>query len=174
MSVNKGLTRIDDAIIPDELVRLSQIGGGGAGLTVARVVKKTDETITSDTTLQDDDELKFTPEINKQYFGMIITWIDAVDNGGMKHAFSIPTGATIEWMASGALWRAYSQLQNEADGTIAIGTSNVPGKKNAATYFKLKMGSTAGDVIYQWAQNTSNATSTTIEAGSLLLIWEEV
>lgn len=29
MSVNKGLTRIDDAVIPDELVRFSQLGGGG-------------------------------------------------------------------------------------------------------------------------------------------------
>jgi len=33
MSVNKGLTRIDDAVIPDELVRFSQLGGGGEVIT---------------------------------------------------------------------------------------------------------------------------------------------
>ena len=38
---------------------------------------------------------------------------------------------------------------------------------------KLSMSTTAGDVNLQWAQNTSSATPTTMEAGAFLIVWEE-
>jgi hypothetical protein len=59
-------------------------------------------------------------------------------------------------------------------GTVALGTAEAFGTNGTTTLmaaelsFTLVTSSTAGNLQLQWAQNTSNATATTVKAGSVL------
>jgi len=147
-------------------------GGGGTGQTFARVVKKADEAIQFSTTLHDDDELVVALSANKTYFGMIVVYINSGTTPNFKHAFSIPALAGGEWMADLGLWR--EAAQNLANITIAINHLTDGGNQSMANYFRIVMGATAGNLQYQWAQQTSNGSDTKVLEGSTLIIWEEL
>jgi len=168
----KGQTRTTDAIIPDELVRLSQVSAGG--LTFAKVVKPIDQSIANQTTPQDDNHLKFTPVINEEFFIMLFIYFNAPTTPDIKTVMSIPTGATMEDMFGNGLFRNTTTSQSLTDATIAkINISSAGINKTWASYYKLAMGATIGDCVFQWAQNISDAAPTIVLKGSMILVWEE-
>lgn len=144
--------------------------GGGSSKTFAKVVKTSDETVNSSVTLQDDDVLKFTPTINKTYSVMIMLWVNSTAVADFKYALSIPTGATS------------NRLNGVYDSRTAIGqedwtsadTWNFGGADGGQiVYGKLIMGTTAGDLTVQWAQNFLEVSDTKVLKGSMILAWEE-
>lgn len=143
----------------------------GGGLTFAKVVKSTDEIVNNSSTLQDDDELLFTPSINKVYHGRLVIFNDGGSTPDIKFAFTIPTGATIEWGGLNSLFRVANALS--ADGTTAITAAS----QNATAFwwqeFVLVMSSTSGAVTLQWAQALATSSDTTVKAGSYLVVYEE-
>jgi hypothetical protein len=150
--------------------------GGGGGLTFAKVVKSVDETINNTNTMQDDDELKVTLTANKVYFGMLFLYQTSAQAADSKYVFTVPTGATGLWMSLNQTWR-----QNVGTSTRGI-TVSVDTDGNAsggdpitdcATFFRVLMGSTAGDLQLQWAQKTAHASNAIMHKGSTLLVWEE-
>ncbi len=145
---------------------------GGSGLTFAKVVKSVDETINSSTTMQDDDELLFTPNINKVYAGILLLWWTSPSTPDFKCAFTIPTGATGQWMEANAIFRFSGQDDTDIANVIPQ-TGSGGFLKTLSNYFRIEMSSTAGTVNFQWAQNVSNASNTTVNAGSTLVVWEE-
>lgn len=140
------------------------------GLTFAKVVKNADETVTSSTTLQDDDQLTFTPNISKTYNVSIFVFMDSGVTPDIKFALSIPTGATAIELAE--VWAPNDSrvTTNWTSSRMLVGAAGV-------RYFHLTgrviMSTTAGSVTFQWAQNTSDASDTKVLEGSLLLAWEE-
>jgi len=144
---------------------------GGGGLIFAKVIKTVDETVNNSSTLQDDDVLLFTPNINKVYFGTIFTVFISGSTPDIKSAFTLPSGATGQWMASNALWRMGAQTWS----TITTAISQVAGGSDQtfANYFRIQMGATAGDINYVWAQATANASDTKVLIGSALIVYEE-
>jgi len=167
----KPQTRTDDAVIPDELVRLSQVGGGS--LVFAKIVKILDETITSDDVLHDDDELFFTVNANKTYFIMLLVLHNSAATPDIKYAMSIPAGASILTQNSSQFafrTEAGWDLARDATSAIFVGTGNNDG--GTGWVYRLIVGATAGEVNFQWAQNTSDAATTSVLQGSLLLVYE--
>ncbi len=148
----------------------SMIGGGGGGQTFARIVKTADQTVTSSTVLVDDDELLFTPAINKEYGFVLFLLYDADTTPDMKSAFTLPSGA------SGLKGTNNDTgANNTEDVTTATVSSGFTGQiRTSVTTGQFTMGGTAGNIILQWAQNTSDAAGTIMKTGSYFVIWEEV
>ena len=144
--------------------------GGGSGLTFARVVKPDDESISSDDTLSDDADLKAVLNINKEYGFLLILFFESGNTPDIKYAFTIPTGASGDRINT--FWQSTAS-GSTADITATTSLTVTSGVKCAPMTGRVSMGGTAGSLIFQWAQDTSNPTSTTVNKGSFLVIWEE-
>jgi hypothetical protein len=112
-----------------------------------QVIKTVDETINSSDVLQNDDELFFTLDANSEY---VVEGHFNVETGagGFQDIFTYPADATL-----GLQMRLDSNLQN--------------GDYSASVKFTLTTVS-AGTLQYQWAQLASDASDTTVLAGSYL------
>jgi len=160
-------------LIDSELATKAYVdaGGGGTGQTFAKVVKSVDETINNSSTYQDDDEITFTPEINKVYGFFMALFIVGTSPQNIKLRFSLPAGASGERLGTGGdmglIVRNTSTLITNLilgqNATIRTGTFPA----------RLLMGATAGDVTLQWAQNSAGAFDLTLKAGSYIVVWEE-
>lgn len=136
--------------------------------------KSTNESVTSSTTLQNDDTFSFTVVANAAYAVEGYCVIDGIDApaGGLKSAFVGPAGASVFFTNFGSTSEQISGLtlynmvaqgigatRNQATNGVSVPMSFQP----KAT---LVIGATAGTVNFQWAQVTSNATPTRILGGS--------
>lgn len=148
-------------------------GNSNVGNTFASVVKKVDETVVNNATLQDDDELFVALEANKTYFFMVMVFIGGgTSPGGIRRSFNIPTGST--GFLNTQNW-ANSTINNSDPMTNVIGGFTSPfGEGSLALYGRIIMGGTAGDLQYVWAQLNSDPISITIRQGSSLTVWEEI
>ena len=145
-----------------------------SGKTFAKVVKAADETVASSDTLQDDDELTFTPSINKVYSYIIMLWVDSNTTPDFKWALSLPTGAAAEWGTGGGIIFRSGTSTTVDDGTTPLSSAiSGTGTRSFGNFGKLIMGTTAGSVTLQWAQDTSDTHPTKILQGSTILVWEE-
>ncbi|MBI2639308.1 MAG: LamG domain-containing protein [Candidatus Sungbacteria bacterium] len=134
--------------------------------------KSSDESVTSSTTLQNDDELKLTLAANQTYtVDAVVFASSASSNPDLKIAFTVPSGAT---MTLGYIAASPNNLTTQGELLNSSGTASqvIPLRANAPVVIHVKgtvvVGSTAGDVTLQWAQFTSNSTATTVKAGSYI------
>ncbi len=137
--------------------------------------KTADETVASSTTLQDDNHLLLTVAANEvwqvEYQLRVIALTAAV---GIKLAWTFPTSGEVN------MGTTYEDTTNIASsftvhattspsGVMALGVANVSSDVNPITINGFYVGGgTAGTLTLQWAQNTSNATATTLKANSTL------
>lgn len=133
------------------------------------------ESITNSTTLQDDDDFVFAVEANKTYAINGFMAISAGAVGGFKWVFSVPSGASGRINFScGASQAAVNVADTDitvgAGATAAIGITSTGQKVYCFGYVTIS--STSGNVIFRWAQNSSNATATYIERGSVMTLTE--
>ncbi|MGW3421283.1 glycosyl hydrolase family 28-related protein [Streptomyces phaeochromogenes] len=144
----------------------------------AKFARKTaDETVTSSTTLQDDDHLALAVESGHTYDFKVFMLVDGGVTGDLKTAFTFPTGSTLHFTGRGPTTGLASgsggdcefngrQSATSGSTTISFGTS---GSRLGITLEGiLIVGSTAGSFQLQWAQNTSDGTGTTLKAGSYI------
>ena len=149
------------------------MAGGGAGLVFAKVVKSADEIVNNSAVLQDDDELFFTPTINKSYSATLFVWVTSVvtPNANFKYALSLPTGAVAE-RGTGS-WSSTSARDTQ-DAIVALSPSITSTDiKWLAIPYRIVMGGTAGNIIFQWSQDVARNNDMTVLKGSLLLVFEE-
>lgn len=148
----------------------SQITDLSAANTFARVVKKADETVDTSTTFQDDDELVVALSANKTYYGVLRIFFTSATDADFKYKFTIPSGATA--IGNG------TAIQPTGSGTmVELATGHALGsivnENIVGINFRVVVG-TAGNLQLQWAQNTSQASNTTVLEGSALIMWEEL
>lgn len=142
------------------------------------VEKTADETVTSSTVLQNDDELVInnipigTWELSGEFFALG-TSATAQD---IKYAWTFPTGV-ISWSGIGysSAW-ASGAGAGDVNASGVVNTSSSPTNaqsfgcvtgQNVPTHVKGHLVTTAiGSLQLQWAQDTSNATGTTLKTGS--------
>lgn len=137
------------------------------------VVKSSDTGRASTTTLTADPDLQLALAASSQYqFDMRILYKGGT-NGSSDMQFSVsgPTGM------GGHYWMMRHQISsltlndvlvNSFPTTVNIGTN---GTGNPIAIFVsgcLTTGGTAGTIAFNWAQNTSNATATTVMASSYI------
>ena len=137
----------------------------------AVVSKAADETLASDTTLQNDNELVLAVRASQTYLVRLRVAVTTAPTPDFKHAFSLPAAATIQMVGmthhSGAMstnnvgWNGSSQALLGSATTVFVEYLGL-----------LTVDTTAGNLQYQWAQNTSDGASTIVEAGSSLEIVE--
>jgi len=153
-------------------VTTSLEGGGGSGNTFTRIVKTSDETVSNSTTPQDDDELLFTPAINKTY-GWLFHWnVIGTTVADIRGAFTIPSGAVMT--RENGTWSSLT-MSNNADATnIVIYSLGSEVNRGVLQMGSLVMSSTAGDVNWTWAQGTAEVSDTKTLQGSTLVVWEEL
>lgn len=152
------------------------------GIGARSYVRKTaDESVTSSTTLQNDNELLLAASANCTYtFRVWIMATDATDaNGDIKFGFTFPTGATCHFsgkgphslLASGAFGDGEYIARNTATSGSSVATygltTSVIGIELTGL---LIVGGTAGNLQLQWAQNSSDANATTVQAGSFMTL----
>lgn len=143
-----------------------------------RFVRKTaDETVTSSTTLQNDDHLVLSVEKGYTYHFRAWLLVDGGTAGDLKTAFTYPTGSTLYFAGHGPT----TSMVSGSGGDVGFnGRHNATSRSTTLSYGTsgsrpgiqveglLIVGSTAGNLQLQWAQNTSDGTGTTLKSGSFL------
>jgi len=141
------------------------------------VRKGTTETVTSSTTLQNDDELFVSVEANATYQVDLSLIHSSGTSGDIKITFDGPSGASMTWGAIGAhinetssttvtavnmQGRAITETTEFGGGNLAAMTAYVSGT--------LVTSGTAGTLNFQWAQRVSDPAATQVRAGSSLIV----
>lgn len=156
---------------------MKQIGNfGGSSQTVKETitkVKTSRETVTSSTTLQDDNDFSFSVKANTTYSITGVLFLSSPNSGGLKWLFTVPSGASgrINIDCGQATFDCLDIDITTGEATssgTAIATQNASGKLSGF----VTTSSTEGTLQFQWAQNTSNVTGTYLERGSTMILTE--
>lgn len=128
--------------------------------------KTADESLSSTTTLQNDDALLWAVRTGAVYIMHLWVLYNSGTTPDFKLGFSVPAGTTMAWGWFGsdptpAVVNAgpYSESSSTAAGGIGA-------NQWLHAHGFITTAGTAGNVNFQWAQNTSDGTSTTVRAGS--------
>lgn len=142
--------------------------GGGSG---TRVTKASNESVSSSTTLQNDNELTFNIAASGAYrFSGVIIASSASGTPDMHCSFTVPTNASLLWFFTAG---SSSVSTTSGGGTVSNttgGAININSAEDTIIHVEglVVAAGTGGAVTFVWAQNTSNGTATTVEAGSFL------
>lgn len=144
----------------------------------AEITKVSDESVTSSTTNQSDNELVFTTVANTLYrFQMVIIYTSGVANSDIRIRFNVAAGTFNYCLA-----HAHGLSTGDAGQTpvnmsaVAAADTNDPnfGTPASATLYRAIIveghfsATNATTFALQWAQGASQATATTVKAGSVL------
>ena len=140
-----------------------------------RVVKPSDETVSSSVTMQSDDHLLFAVLPRESWEITILAELSFVSNGGFKHRLFLPSGkgiATLSIDEFGAIhqsriYQADSHSSSVRFAASGDGRDNTSSIGYASLHAILTVGDVGGNIQYEWAQNTASG-STTVKAGSVL------
>lgn len=142
------------------------------------VSKGADESVTSSAVLQNDDALVLAVIANAVYHGELIVFYTGGNNAGdIQIAYTFPTGATLHMGAQGVHNSLLSGSTGDGEWVVRLscvsGVTNIPFGASTSTLMakvvvNLTTGGNAGNFQMQWAQMASNATATTIKAGSYM------
>ena len=131
---------------------------------VVIVRKASDETVNNSITLQDDDELIMVVAANQAYVFTIYLLYDSAVAAAIRLGWSVPTGTTMLWNTSVTTTSIYNQTDimsfpGKGSGTPAIGS----------IYGTIAVSSTAGNVVFQWAQASADVSDTKVLTNSSIL-----
>jgi len=139
-----------------------------SGIVIKR--KTADESVTSSTTLQDDDHLVFPIGANEEWVANFNIDVSAYAvPGGFKIAITTPGGATQDIFGSFNAASGVSVVgRTTASGTVLL-TVETSGSGVIRLHVWVLNGATTGNVTLQWAQVTSSGTPSTFAKGSHLV-----
>jgi hypothetical protein len=142
-----------------------------AAPTVKTVRKSSDQTVTSSTTLVNDSQLKFAVAANETYIFEAWLYTYAADGTpDIKVTFTGPSGSTVLWSSSQVIFNAggATTLTVVSPGGTAADLFVDANLRAIQLYGSIANGGTAGDLQFQFAQNTSSANGTSVKAGSYI------
>lgn len=137
------------------------------------VIKPTDQSVTSSTTLVNDADLVVPVAANATYLFFSYLDYEGAAAGDLKISWVVPASATLRWAQIG-------QTTASAATTGLTGTETTAysfGSDAAATLNALLMhgslltAGTSGSLQLQWAQNASSGTATKVHAQSFVALW---
>jgi len=143
----------------------------GGGVSVKSVRKSADQTVTSSTTLVNDSQLKFAVAASETYIFQAWLYTYAADGTpDIKVTFTGPSGSTVFWSSSQVIFTGggATTLTVVAPGATAADFYVDANYRAIQLYGTILNGGTAGDLQFQFAQNTSSANGTSVKAGSSL------
>jgi hypothetical protein len=135
--------------------------------------KSADESVNNSVAMQDDNELKWPLSANLTYTFLLFIAYDSSTVADIKIQFTLPAGATMAWHGTGldtAL--AYKNVANIGAATAsAYGGAGAGLGRLITVSGSVIMAATAGNLTLQWAQNTAEASNTSVRAGSYGLVF---
>lgn len=149
------------------------------GTSISRVefIRKTaDETVNGSDTLQNDDHLVAALAANEVVAFEMFLIFDAATAADFKMAFTVPASATINWGPAGGVRVDESLVVDRQNVVVGSATTMAwggygAGTKAAAMFTGIVVNSTnAGNLQFQWAQNTSNASDAKVYTNSWLRV----
>ena len=136
------------------------------------IVRKTvDESVVSNTTLQNDDVLLMSLGATETWMFQCNVIFSSSTTADFKVAFTIPASATI---AATAMWNNATASTANIRSWTSSGAANdlqalgITELLFLPIYGIVTTAGTAGSLTLQWAQNTTDATNTTVRANSTL------
>lgn len=176
------------SFLSGQILTADDLNDAFASVETLRAYKTGNETVNNSTVVQDDNHLLLTPDVNTSYTGHIHLIYSATNTIDLKCRLTYPASATV---SAGWLGPESATNQSDLEGDvrfgavtamaspltdIVFGTHNSGGGSALATtaeiWFDLVMGSTAGQLVFQWAQNLAVATDLILYAGSFMEIRE--
>jgi hypothetical protein len=146
-------------------VEIGNLPSGGGGPDVL-IMKATDELIANNTSVQDDDELKFSVAAGEKWSGVIFFNFTENGSNGLNYTVDVGSGTP-------AIARYFDALTLRDFGVNGIFGSGGAAMKAKVIHFTLdNTGGDATEVVFRWAQAISNGTATTVHAGSTLIAWK--
>lgn len=138
------------------------------------VIKPADESVTSSVTLQNDNDLLASVVANAQYDVECMLNYEGGTQGAsdLKAGFTVPSGATLKLCPAYVDTSGNFHIGNNLTGgtTISAGSNGAGVPRTLTMTGTLVVGSTAGTLQLQWAQNTSSGTPTIVHTGSSLTL----
>ncbi|WP_433252847.1 hypothetical protein ACQPYK_08540 [Streptosporangium sp. CA-135522] len=137
------------------------------------VRKSVDESLTSSTTVQDDDELFVAVVANAVYRIQTFIRYNSPTAADMRLTWSGPSGTVLRW----GTFAPHIAQTNRDSVTVGFGVFNLTdgadvggfgGNAVAIPMGLLTTSGSAGTLRLRWAQSTSTASATTVRAGSCL------
>lgn len=145
------------------------------------VRRTTDGTpVNASTVLVNDPVLLGAVDTGATYMWEAGIFYDSSTTADIKFAFTTPTFSSMRWQATGLATSATTNEGNVKISTVnASGTSSAYGGIGVGTIVFAKIEgfivtTAAGNIQFQFAQQVSDATNTTIRNGSYLRIWRMV
>lgn len=139
------------------------------------VIKGSDESVTSSTTLQNDNELFVSVDANATYiFACYLNYEGGTTGSGdLKFLWALPSGATMRYSVPHVNASSVTIIDTTYTELITvICRTNTAGTLLGVTMEGvLVTSSAAGTMQLTWAENTSDSTPTIIHAGSSLALW---
>lgn len=142
-------------------------------LGILGVHKPDDQDKTSDITLADDDDLVLAVSANTDYWVTLMLKVISHVTPDYKFAFDIPSGATLLLSSMFYTDNSTNPACRQYEVAGAAQSETVSGTGANMLHQVLGMvhvGATAGNIAYQWAQNTSDANITRVKADSSMYI----
>lgn len=144
----------------------------GSGTGSGTVVRKTaDESVTSSTTLQNDDHLTVAIGASQVMAIRYILFVDAGATGDLKLGLSVPAGGTYRCGAGHVSNNVSSSFAVQATSTTSISVGGL----GAGTIYEYVLdctvvnSTTPGNVVLQFAQDVSDGTATTLKTNSVAM-----
>lgn len=133
--------------------------------------KSASQSVVSSTTLVDCTGMSFAIGANEVWMGYWVPAWEAGASGGIKWAVTLPSGCVGRSRGvNGVSTDGFAS--NDVDITAGGGRTAAYNLQTAhILYFNITNGSTAGTVQFQFAQNASNGTNTTISKNAQLIAW---
>jgi hypothetical protein len=140
------------------------------------VRKTADQSVTSSTTLVDDNQLLLSVVANAVYELRMLLIYTAATTGDLNMTFTGPAAATLDWNVGGlsgtsatnpdgvTWWGANTIGGNDSVG--GAGATNMVARPSGV----LITAGTAGTFKLRWAQAASSGTATTIKTGSVMIL----
>lgn len=140
------------------------------------VVKQTNQSRASSTSMIDDDELWYSLAPNATYEWELMVRVTGATGGDIRIEWAIPSGASMFRLCFGAA--AGSNDQANANGVFAYRANTtdqiygIPSSGNSAIYERgtIITSSANGDLQMRWAQGTSNSEPTVVGSRSYLKV----
>lgn len=134
------------------------------------IVKPSDETTNTDTTLSNDSKLQFGVAASTKYRFRFVIFYDTPTAADFKYDVNGPGSPTLVLIDTFSLAPGATAWVITRNSSFAFGPNSIV--ETSGTIGRIEIsgilhnGTTAGTVAFRWAQNSSNGSNTTVRAGS--------
>jgi len=129
-----------------------------------------DKTHAQSNTVMEDTDLILPVTVNRRYACMCTVYVDSSTVADVDYAYSAPAGASgivTENPTNAGLTAAETISTRRATNGLGAGIIS-----SQVFWCHFKTGATAGDIKFQFAQDTSEATDTIFKEFSTMILWD--